>query len=215
VILIKLADNRTFKALWHSADELTELTVIKIQAANLPAAKFSNSASLKIGEWVLAVGNPPALPSTVTARIIIAFGRENDIIDDNLGAGDVIQTDATINPGSSNGALVKLESEMIGVNAAIATQSGFSESYGFAILANLAKQVMNDLIKLGFIKRSYLGISMQEVTEKIVSALSLENLRGVFVNHVVKGSPAEAAGLKDQDIILKIDGTVVEQGNIA
>jgi serine protease Do len=180
----------------------------------LPAAKFGNSDSLEVGEWVLAVGNPLELRSTVTAGIISAIGREIDIIDDNFGIENFIQTDAIINPGSSGGALINLKSEVIGINTAIATQSGLFEGYGFAIPANLAKQIVNDLIKAGFVLRSYLGISMQDVTEKIAAALSLENLKGVFVDQVIKDSPAFNAGLHEQDIILKIDGMEVNQGNI-
>jgi len=214
MILVKLADNRSFKAILHGADPLTELAVVKIGGKNLPKAKFGNSDSVKIGEWVLAVGNPLELKSTVTAGIVSAIGREIDIIDDNFGVENFIQTDATINPGSSGGALVNLRSEVIGINTAIATQSGFYEGYGFAIPANLAKQVMDDLIKIGHVVRSYLGVSMQDVNEKIARALGLEKPFGVFIDHVSEDGPADKAGLQEKDVLIRINGTKVNQGNI-
>ena len=213
-ILVKLSDNRSFKATLTGADPLTELAVIKIPGIDLPMAKFGDSDSVKIGEWVLAVGNPLELRSTVTAGIVSAIGRDVDIIDDNFGVENFIQTDATINPGSSGGALVNLKSEVVGINTAIATQSGFYEGYGFAIPANLAKQIMDDLIKIGYVVRSYLGVSMQDVDEKIARAIGLENPHGVFIDQVSEDGPAFKAGLQEKDVLIMIDGKKVNQGNI-
>ncbi|MDW7680568.1 MAG: trypsin-like peptidase domain-containing protein, partial [bacterium] len=211
---VKLSDNRSFRARLVGADPLTELAVIKIEETQLPAAKLGNSDSVRIGDWVLAVGNPLELNSTVTAGIVSAIGREIKIIDDNFGVENFIQTDATINPGSSGGALVNLKGEVIGVNTAIATQSGFSQGYGFAIPINLARQIMKDLIGQGHVIRSYLGISMQDVDEKISRALGMEYPRGVFVDHVQEGSPAWFCGLKEKDILIKVDQIDVNKGNI-
>ncbi len=214
MILVKLADNRSFKATLQGADPLTELAVVKIEASDLPFVKFGNSDSVKIGEWVLAVGNPLELRSTVTAGIVSAKGRDMDIIHDNFGVENFIQTDATINPGSSGGALVNLKGQVIGINTAIATQSGFYEGYGFAIPANLAKQVMDDLVKIGHVNRCYLGVSMQDVNERIARAMGFEKPYGVFIDHVSEDSPAFKAGLREKDVLIRVNGKKVNQGNI-
>jgi len=193
---------------------LTELAIIKIDETSLPVAQLGNSDSVKIGQWVLAIGNPLELTSTVTAGIVSAIGREIDIIDDNFGVENFIQTDATINPGNSGGALVNLAGEVIGINTAIATQSGYSQGYGFAIPINLAKKVIKDLIKYGYVIRSYLGISMQDVNEKIARALNLSEPRGVFIDYVSEDSPAWTAGLREKDVLINIDDLEVNKGNI-
>jgi len=214
LILVKLSDNRSFNATLKGVDPLTELAVIKISETDLPVAKFGDSDSIKIGEWVLAVGNPLELRSTVTAGIISAIGREVDIIDDNFGVENFIQTDATINPGSSGGALVNLSGKVIGINTAIATQSGYYEGYGFAIPSNLARQIMDDLIKVGYVVRSYLGVSMQDVNEKIARAVGFDNPQGVFIDQVSENSPASDGGLQEKDVLIKIDGKIINQGNV-
>ena len=214
LITVTLADNRSFNATLVGADPLTELAVIKIQGKDLPAAVLGDSDSLEIGEWVLAIGNPLELRSTVTAGIISAIGRDINIISDNYGVENFIQTDAAINPGNSGGALVNLKGEVIGINTAIATQSGYSQGYGFAIPINLAKEIMEDLIEHGYIVRSYLGISMQDVNEKIARALGLKTPSGVFIDHVTPESPAEMFGLREKDVLIKIDNQMVNKGNI-
>ncbi len=210
---VKLSDNRTYQARLVGADPLTELAVVKIEETVQPA-RLGNSDSVTIGEWVLAFGNPLELSSTVTAGIVSAIGREIDIIDDNFGVENFIQTDATINPGSSGGALVNLKGEVIGVNTAIATQSGYSQGYGFAIPINLAKQIMDDLINKGYVVRSYLGVAMQDVDEKIARALNLEKPFGVFIDFVYQDGPAYRAGLWEKDVLISIDDQLVNQGNI-
>ncbi len=213
-ITVILSDNRTYQAEIAGTDPLSELAVIKINENNLPAARFGNSDSVKIGEWVLAVGNPLELKSTVTAGIVSAIGREIDIIDDNFGVENFIQTDATINPGSSGGALVNTKGEVIGINTAIATQSGYNQGYGFAIPINLARQIMGDLIAHGYVVRSYLGLSMQDVDEKIARALKMPNPYGVFVDFVNEDSPAWLAGLREKDVLIELDNRIVNQGNV-
>jgi serine protease Do len=213
-INVTLADNRSFKATLVGADPLTELAVIKIEGDNLPVAELGNSDSVEIGEWVLAIGNPLELRSTVTAGIISAIGREINIIADNYGVENFIQTDATINPGNSGGALVNLKGQVIGINTAIATQSGYSQGYGFAIPINLASQIMKDLIRQGYVVRSYLGISMQDVNEKIARALRLRYPTGVFIDHVAEESPAQIFGIREKDILIKLDNQIVNKGNI-
>lgn len=213
-ITVNLSDNRSYKAEIVGTDPLSELAVIKIEEKNLPIAFLGNSDSVTIGEWVLAAGNPLELKSTVTAGIVSAIGREIDIIDDNFGVENFIQTDATINPGSSGGALVNLKGEVIGINTAIATQSGYNQGYGFAIPINLAKQIMKDLISQGYVVRSYLGISMQDVDEKIARALNLPNPQGVFIDYVNENSPAWQSGLREKDVVIELDNRIVNQGNV-
>ncbi len=213
-IQVLLADNRTFNARLVGADPLTEIAIIKIDAENLPVAPLGDSDSLEIGEWVLAIGNPLELRSTVTAGIISAIGRDINIIADTYGVENFIQTDATINPGNSGGALVNLNGEVIGICTAIATQSGYNQGYGFAIPINLAKQIMTDLIQNGFVTRSYLGISMLDVNEKIAKALGLKLPSGVFIDQVIPNGPAAIAGLQEKDVVIKVDNIFVNKGNI-
>lgn len=213
-INVTLSDNRSFKADIVGVDPMTELAVIKIECENLPIVKLGDSDSARVGEWVLAVGNPLELRSTVTAGIISAIGRDINIIADNYGVENFIQTDATINPGNSGGALVNLKGEVIGINTAIATQSGYSQGYGFAIPINLAKRIMKDLIQQGYVVRSYLGISMLDVNEKIAKALGLKQPAGIFIDYVSQDSPAEKAGLQDKDVLIKIDNKYVNKGNL-
>lgn len=214
IINVTLADNRTFEATLIGVDPLTELAVIKIEGNKLPVAELGDSDSVQIGEWVLAVGNPLELRSTVTAGIISAIGRDINIIADNYGVENFIQTDATINPGNSGGALVNLKGQVIGINTAIATQTGYSQSYGFAIPINLTKGIMNDLIGKGYVVRSYLGVSMQDVNEKIARALGLKRPSGVFIDHVAEDSPAQLFGMREKDVLIKIDNQIVDKGNI-
>lgn len=214
VINVTLADNRSFKASLTGIDPLTELAVVKIDVDNLPVARFGNSDSVDIGEWVLAIGNPLELKSTVTTGIISAIGRDINIIADNYGVENFIQTDATINPGNSGGALVNLRGEVIGINTAIATQSGYNQGYGFAIPINLAREIMNDLIKHGYVIRSYLGVSMQDVNEKIARALNMKQPIGVFIDHVAEDSPAHRFGVREKDVLIRIDNQIVNKGNI-
>jgi len=214
VINVTLSDDRSLKATIVGVDPLTELAIIKIDSDNLPIAKLGDSDSVRIGEWVLAVGNPLELQSTITAGIISAIGRDINIIADNYGVENFIQTDATINPGNSGGALVNLKGEVIGINTAIATQSGYSQGYGFAIPINLAKKIMKDLIQQGYVVRSYLGISMLDVNEKIAKALGLKQPTGIFIDHVTDDSPAQKAGLQDKDVLIKVDNKYVNKGNI-
>lgn len=213
-IEVVLSDRRTFHAKIVGADPLTEVAVIKIEGQKLPVAKIGDSERCNIGEWVLAVGNPLELNSTITAGIISAMGRDINIIRDTYGVENFIQTDAAINPGNSGGALVNLNGEVIGINTAIATENGFSQGYGFAIPINLAKEVMGDLIEKGRVVRGYLGVSMQDIDEKKARALGLKKPRGVFIDGLSEGGPARAAGLREKDVLIKIDGQEVNNANI-
>lgn len=212
-IRVILFDNREFNASIVGLDPLTEVAVIKIDAESLPVARLGDSDQTRVGEWVLAIGNPLELMSTVTAGIISAKERNIDIIRDTYGVESFIQTDAAINPGNSGGALVNLKGEVIGVNTAIATETGYSAGFGFAIPINLAKKIMSDLIRKGRVERGYLGIGMQNIDEKKARALNLNKPTGVFISQVIKGEPAEKAGVRTKDVLLKVDGQRVNKSN--
>jgi serine protease Do len=220
-IRVTLYDNRTFDAELVGTDPLTEVAVIKIDGKDLPCARLGDSEEIEVGEWVLAVGNPLALNSTVTAGIISAKGRAIGIIKDNdrdrsggsYAIENFLQTDAAINPGNSGGALVNLKSEVIGINTAIATRTGGYQGYGFAVPINLAKKIMNDLISQGYVTRAWLGIAMKSVDELVAKRFDMEVPRGVIVEQVLDDSPAQKAGLKALDIILKLEEKAIRQSN--
>jgi serine protease Do len=212
-ITVTLHDNRAFSGKIAGVDPLTEVAVVKIDARDLPTAVLGNSDGLVIGQWVLAVGNPLNLRSTVTAGIISAEGRDIDVIRGNYGVENFIQTDAAINPGNSGGALVNLDGQVIGVNTAIATETGYAMGLGFAIPINLARKIAADLIRHGKVARGYLGLALQEITELQARALKLGAPAGVLVDDVYAGSPAQAGGLLPLDVILSIEGIAVQRVN--
>ncbi len=187
--------------------------MIKIDAKDLPVAALGNSDGVQVGEWVLAIGNPLGLTSTVTAGIVSAIGRNIRIIDDTYNIENFIQTDAAINPGNSGGALVNLNGEVIGINTAIATTNQRYQGYGFAVPVNLLKVVARDLIKDGKVHRGYIGVQIKEVDQTMASALGLKEPKGVLVDKLVKGGAGETAGLKSGDVILAVDGKEVNEPN--
>jgi len=221
-------DHRHFKAKVIGTDPNTDLALIKIDATNLPIVKLGNSDDARVGEWVLAVGNPFNLTSTVTAGIVSAKGRGIGIIgtqDDEQqqnpfaptrrqqnppqarkGIESFIQTDAAINPGNSGGALVNTKGELIGINSAIASHTGSYEGYGFAIPINLAKKVLNDIKEYGSVKRGMVGVQFHELSQDAADELKIDRNTGLYVDDVVAGSGAEQAGIKKGDIITKVAG---------
>jgi serine protease Do len=207
-------DNKKLKAKLVGTDPTTDLAVIKVEAKDLPTCAFGNSDKMEVGEWVLAVGNPLGLQSTVTAGIISATGRNIGIIRaENYGIENFIQTDAAINPGNSGGPLVNMNGEVIGINSAIATTNARYQGYGFAIPINLAKTVAEDIIKYGKIRRGYIGVNIQAADETTTKAMGLDRSTAVLVQNVVKDGAAAAAGLQDGDIILSVEGHDVFQPN--
>ncbi|MBI5474719.1 MAG: PDZ domain-containing protein, partial [Ignavibacteriae bacterium] len=166
-----------------------------------------------VGEWVLAVGNPLGLSSTVTAGIVSAIGRNINIIQDSYGIENFIQTDAAINPGNSGGALVNMNGEVIGINTAIATTNMRYQGYGFAVPVNIVKTVATDLIQNGKVRRGYIGVQIGAIDQTTASAIGLDQARGVLVQSLVKGGAGESAGIKDGDVILSIDGKEVNEPN--
>lgn len=214
-VTVGLIDKREFQADVIGTDPLTDLAVIKIDADDLLVAKLGDSDKLKVGTWVMAIGNPLALTSTVTAGIVSAVNRNLNLIRDSYGVEDYIQTDAAINPGNSGGALVNLNGEVIGINSAIAT-NGLTSSYigyGFAIPINLAKTVAEDLIANGEVNRGYIGVNISEVDASTAKAVGLDRPHGVMIQGIVEGGAAFAEDIQAGDIILKIDDREVNMPN--
>lgn len=207
---ITLEDNRRFNARVIGADPTTDLALLKIEANNLPYIPFGDSDQAQIGEWVLAVGNPYELNSTVTAGIISAKSRNIGILRDenNLQVESFIQTDAAVNPGNSGGPLVNLNGEIVGINTAIASRTGGFSGYSFAVPSSIAKKVMDDLLEFGAVQRGLLGVTIQDVNADLEETLGEEVKadRGVFVVEVREGSGGEEAGLKRGDVIIGVDG---------
>jgi Do/DeqQ family serine protease len=225
-VSVILTDNRQFTAKVIGRDPNTDLALIKVEGKNLPVVKIGNSDNVKVGEWVLAVGYPFALESTVTAGIVSAKARSIGILQQErpspfsrrgqsrqegnpTAVESFIQTDAAINRGNSGGALVNANGELIGINAAIASQSGNYEGYGFAIPINLAKKVVDDFIKYGSVKRGYLGVSFEELNSDVAKKYGTSQINGLYVGDVIPNSGAAAAGIKAGDIIVKADGNTV------
>lgn len=211
-IEIVLNDNRTYMAKLIGTDPSTDIAVIKIDEKDLPFVNFGNSDKVRVGEWVLAVGNPFELTSTVTAGIVSAKGRNIGILREQYGIESFIQTDAAVNPGNSGGALVNLKGELIGINTAIATPTGSYAGYSFAVPVSLVKKVVEDLIEHGIVQRAVLGIVIVNVNDPHLEE-DIDELKGVYVNAVNENSAAEESGLKKGDIILEINNT--EVANVA
>jgi len=215
-VKITLFDKRELDAEVIGTDPLTDLAVIKVDGNDLPSAYLGDSDQLKVGSWVMAIGNPLSyLTSTVTAGIVSAIGRNINIIRDNYGVENFIQTDAAINPGNSGGALVDLNGAVIGINSAIAT-NGFSSSYigyGFAIPINMAKSVAQDLIENGEVSRGYIGVSIAEVDAATAKAIGLDKPKGIMIQNVVEDGSAANEDILAGDVILEVDGKEVNKPN--
>lgn len=209
-IEVTLNDKRTYEAKLIGNDEGTDLALIKIEESGLPYLSYGNSDSVKVGEWVLAVGNPFNLTSTVTAGIISAKARNLKILGKNSSIETFLQTDAAVNPGNSGGALVNTEGKLVGINAAIASAStGSYIGYSFAIPVNIVRKVVDDLLVYGEIQRCYLGITPEEIDSKIAKEKGLSVVKGINVSKVTENSGAFDAGIKEGDVITKIGSTDV------
>jgi serine protease DegS len=205
-IQVLLADGRSAKARVVGTDLDTDLAVLHITADNLPSIVIDDASRLRVGDVVLAIGNPYGVGQTVTSGIISATGR------DHLGITayeDFIQTDAAINPGNSGGALINTHGELIGINAAIYSQSGGSQGIGFAIPISLAKGVMTQIIEKGYVVRGWLGIEAQDMTPKLARTLGLTYTRGMLIGAVIENGPAADAGLLPGDILITINGEAI------
>lgn len=203
-IEVTLNDKRTFKAELIGTDPSTDIAVIKITAEDLVAIKYGDSDFLKVGEWVVAVGNPFNLTSTVTAGIVSAKGRNINILKEEYAIESFIQTDAAVNPGNSGGALVNTQGELVGINTAIASNTGSYTGYSFAVPVNLVKKVVSDLVQFGMVQRGLLGVKISNLNQEKAKELGLKDLKGVLVADVIKKGAAEEAGLKANDVIIKV-----------
>jgi len=201
-IQVKLADDREFEGTLLGADPATDLAVVGIEGEGLPYVRWGDASELKVGEWVVSIGSPLGLAQTVTAGIVSAKGRSDIGI---TGYEDFIQTDAAINPGNSGGPLVNLRGELVGINTAIASQSGGSEGIGFAIPSNIAQPIAKQLIEEGRIARGWIGIVPREVNERLARRFHLAVTTGVLVHGIYRDQPAYAAGLRAGDVIVSWD----------
>ena len=207
-IEVVLNDKRTYNAEILGEDPNSDLALLKIDDNQLPYLEFEDSNNLMIGEWVLAVGNPYNLNSTVTAGIISAKSRRINILN-NRGIESFIQTDAAINPGNSGGALINAHGDLIGINTAIQSETGAFSGYGFAIPSNMVEKIIADFKKYGEVRRAYLGIHIKDINTQIQEDLNLNHLKGVLISKVLENSAADKAGIENLDIILNINGIEV------
>jgi Do/DeqQ family serine protease len=214
-IEVTLLDNEVYKAKVIGTDPSTDLALLQIKKDHLPALTFANSDDVEVGEWVIAVGNPFNLNSTVTAGIVSAKGRNINIIDDKSAIEAFIQTDAAINPGNSGGALVDLNGDLIGINTAIASPTGTYAGYGFAIPSNIATKVIEDFMKYGTVQRAYLGIMIRDVNADLAKEDNLKVNEGAYVDSLVENSAAGQAGIREGDVIVKVgDNSILKTADL-
>lgn len=209
-ITVTLYDQRKFKATKVGTDPTTDLALIKIEAEELPILTYGNSDAVKVGEWVLAVGNPFNLTSTVTAGIVSAKGRNIDILEGRTAIESFIQTDAAVNPGNSGGALVDQNGNLIGINTAIASQTGSFAGYSFAVPTSIVMKVVEDLKEFGSAQRGFMGVSIQSMDSELATDLDVDIVEGVHIAYIEDGGAADDAGMRVDDIVTKINGRNVK-----
>ena len=213
-IEIILNDKRSYMADVIGTDPTTDLALLKVKEVSLPFVNYGNSDAVKIGEWVLAVGNPFNLNSTVTAGIISAKGRNINILENTQGAlapiESFLQTDAAVNPGNSGGALVNTNGDLIGINTAIASNNGSYQGYSFAIPVNIVKKVVSDLIEFGAVQRAYVGLNIQDIDSKFAEEKHIKQLKGAFVSGLTENGAGEEAGIKTGDVVTKVENVDIK-----
>ena len=209
-IKVILNDKREFDARLVGTDPSTDIALLKVDAEDLPYLTYGNSDNLKLGEWVLAVGNPFNLTSTVTAGIISSQGRNLGINQDQYRIESFIQTDAAVNPGNSGGALVNQQGNLVGINTAIASRTGSYSGYSFAVPVSIVKKVVKDLMEFGEVQRALLGVNIGDVDAEIAEKLHLDKVEGVYIGGVVENGAANEAGIKEKDVIISVDGDKVK-----
>lgn len=205
-ITVTTDNNKSYKAKLVGSDAVTDVALLKIDEGNLPFMTFGSSDSLRLGEWVLAIGNPYNLRSTVTAGIVSAKARSMPSIDGEFKIEAFIQTDAAVNPGNSGGALINTKGELVGINTAIASRTGSYTGYSFAVPSTIVKKVVEDFIKYGSVKRALMGISMQDIDGDLAKDKGIKDIKGVYIAEIAKGGAAESAGIKEGDVLLSING---------
>jgi S1-C subfamily serine protease len=206
---VTLNDKRKYTAKVIGKDPATDLALLKIDEKSLPYLPYGNSDEVRLGEWVLAVGNPFNLTSTVTAGIVSAKGRNIQLLNEEFAVESFIQTDAAVNPGNSGGALVNTNGELVGINSAIASTTGSYAGYAFAIPVNLARKVVDDLLEFGEVQRAFIGVSIRDIDQRLSEEKKISVQKGVYVNGLTQGGGAEKAGLKEGDIIYKLNDVPV------
>lgn len=211
-IEVTLTNNQTYPAVLVGTDPATDVALLKIDASGLPVIPFGDSSKLRLGEWVIAIGSPYDLRSTITAGIVSAKGRSMPNYSGEFKIESFIQTDAAVNPGNSGGALVDKAGNLVGINTAIISQTGSYAGYSFAVPSNIVKKIVYDLIDFGSVKRALLGITMQPVDEKIAKEMKLSSLNGVYIYEVSKNGAADKAGIKAGDVLVAIDSVKVTDG---
>ena len=211
-IQVVLNDKREFSATLVGTDPNTDIALLKIEATDLPVILMGNSDDLRVGEWVLAVGNPFNLTSTVTAGIVSAKARNINILNADMKIESFIQTDAAVNPGNSGGALVNTRGELVGINTAIASQTGSYSGYSFAVPTSIVQKVVSDIKQFGIVQRAILGVQIQEITAELKKEKGLTTLQGAYIAAVVPDGAADKAGVKQGDVITQIDAAPIRTG---
>ena len=211
---VKLNDGRTFDARKIGTDPATDVALIKIEGENLPTLAFGSSDALRLGEWVLAIGSPFDLQSTITAGIVSAKARQLDVIPDDFRIESFIQTDAAVNPGNSGGALVNVRGELVGINTVIKSSTGSYIGYSFAVPETIVRKVVDDLKEYGVVQRALLGVSYQYIDQEFIDRMGeqtgIKSVGGAYVASVVEGGAASEAGLRKGDVIISIDGVAID-----
>jgi Do/DeqQ family serine protease len=202
-------NKRTYQAKIIGIDASTDLALLKVENSNFPTIKLAPSASIEVGDWVVAVGNPFNLTSTVTAGIVSAKGRDIGVLKGQFPLESFIQTDAAINPGNSGGALVNLKGELVGINTAILSQTGSYAGYGFAVPSDIVAKVYADLKQFGQVQKAFMGIEVADVTEESLNSLELSEITGVQITYIEENGAADKSGLQKNDVILKINGKTI------
>lgn len=213
IIEVVLSDKKSYTANLVGSDASTDIALLKIDEKNLPSLKYGNSDDLKIGEWVLAIGNPFNLTSTATAGIVSAKARNINIMKENMAIESFIQTDAVVNPGNSGGALINTQGELVGINTAIASQTGSYVGYSFAIPVNIVRKVVADLVEFGEVQRGYLGFDITDIDANFSKKMNLNSTEGVYVSNVWGNSAGSKAGIKVGDIIISINNNKVNSSS--
>ena len=213
IIEVVLSDKKSYPAKLMGRDATTDIALLKIEATDLPSLRYGNSDDLKIGEWVLAIGNPYNLTSTATAGIVSAKSRNNNIMKESMAIESFIQTDAAVNPGNSGGALLNTKGDLVGINTAIASPTGSFVGYSFAIPVNIVRKVVADLVEFGEVQRGYLGMDLADIDANFATKMKIKTIEGVYVGQIWEKGSAENAGIKQGDIILEINSVKVNSSS--